>query len=434
MRFYNINDKQETVSFRKAVLQGAAGGNGLYFPSALPVKDEAFFEEIDRFGFTDLATEVLYDFVREDFARKELQDICGRAFNFSLPLVPVDGHIYSLELFHGPSLAFKDVGARFLAEVLKKIAEKEDHQITVLVATSGDTGSAVAKSFYNVDGIRVVLLYPSGKVSRLQEKTLTTLGGNITAVEVQGTFDDCQKMVKRAFADRQAFGEKVLTSANSINVGRLLPQMVYYFWAWRQLKQERRRNVIFSVPSGNYGNLSAGVMAWKMGLPVKRFVAASNVNRVVPDYLETGQYTPRSAVRTYSNAMDVGDPSNFIRIREMFGDDHKRLSGLIHWDVADDQQTKVAIGEVHKKTGYTLDPHGAIGYLGCRHHLREGEAGIFLETAHPAKFMDVVEDAIGKNIDLPAYLKDIQTREKKAVQMPADYHEFRSWLLRQFEA
>jgi len=431
MRFYNIKDRKETATFRESVLQGAAGGNGLYFPSAIPVKDEAFFTEIEKYPFTDLATEVLYEFVKEDFTRKELQDICARAFNFSLPLVWADSSVYSLELFHGPSLAFKDVGARFLSEVLKKIADKQGDEITVLVATSGDTGSAVAKSFYHVEGIRVVLLYPSGKVSPLQEKTLTTLGGNITAVEVQGTFDDCQNLVKRAFADREALGDKVLTSANSINVGRLLPQMVYYFWAWRQLKQEQRDNVVFSVPSGNYGNLAAGVMAWKMGLPVKRFVAASNINRVVPDYLETGQYKPRPAVRTFSNAMDVGDPSNFVRIREMFENDHLRLSKMIQGFVADDEQTTAAVRDLHNKTGYTLDPHGAIGYLGCRQHLREGETGIFLETAHPAKFRDVVEQAIGQSIDMPEYLREIQDKEKQAVQMSADYREFRRWLIQQ---
>jgi len=321
------------------------------------------------------------------------------------------------------------VGARFLAEVLKKIAEKEGHEITVLVATSGDTGSAVARSFYDVEGIRVVLLYPSGKVSRLQEKTLTTLGGNVTALEVQGTFDDCQKLVKGVFADREAFGDKVLTSANSINVGRLLPQMVYYFWAWRQLEQEQRDNMIFSVPSGNYGNLTAGVMAWKMGLPVKRFVAASNINRVVPDYLDTGQYRPRTTVRTFSNAMDVGDPSNFVRIREMFGDDHKRISQLVQGFVADDQQTTTAIRKLHEKTGYTLDPHGAIGYLGCHNHLLEKQTGIFLETAHPAKFRDVVEEATGDHVALPDYLQKIQGKHKKAVQMPAEYHILRAWLI-----
>lgn len=429
MRFYNINDRKETATFREAVLQGTAGGNGLYFPTSLTAKDGAFFGEINGYGFTELATDVLYDFVKEDFTRGELQDICGRAFNFSLPLKQVDPYIYALELFHGPSLAFKDVGARFLAEVLKKIAEKETREITVLVATSGDTGSAVARSFYDVEGIRVVLLYPSGKVSQLQEKTLTTLGGNVTAVEVEGTFDDCQKLVKRGFADQEAFGDKVLTSANSINVGRLMPQMVYYFWAWRQLENEQRDNMIFSVPSGNYGNLTAGVMAWKMGLPVKQFIAASNVNRVVPDYLQTGQYKPRPAVRTHSNAMDVGDPSNFVRIREMFGDDHKRISQLIQGFVADDEQTTEAIRNLHKKTGYTLDPHGAIGYLGCHDHLQEGETGVFLETAHPAKFPDVVEEAIGEAIDLPPYLREIQNKEKQALQMPADYREFKKWLL-----
>ncbi|MEF8983352.1 MAG: threonine synthase, partial [Bacteroidales bacterium] len=347
MEFYNLNNTSETVSFRQAVMQGAGSDNGLFFPQEIIKKNNDFFTEMDDYPFASLAAEVLYDFVKSDFTRRDLEEICIRAFNFPIPLVQVKEQIHSLELFHGPSLAFKDVGARFLSEVLKKIAEKENEEITVLVATSGDTGSAVAKSFYNVEGIRVVLLYPSGKVSHIQEKTLTTLGGNILPLEIQGTFDDCQRLVKKAFADQDAFAGKTLTSANSINVGRLLPQAVYYFWAWHQLSEAEREHVVISVPSGNYGNLCAGVMAWKMGLPVKRFIAASNVNRVVPDYLESGEYKPRPAVRTLSNAMDVGDPSNFIRIREMFGDDHRKMKTLIRPFVADNDQTREGIKDLY---------------------------------------------------------------------------------------
>ncbi|MFW5944500.1 MAG: threonine synthase [Bacteroidota bacterium] len=429
MEFYNINKPRETVSFRQAVLRGAGSNNGLYFPLEIKEKSRDFFDGIDGYSFVNLAAEVLHNFVEADFTPRDLKDICTRAFNFPIPLVRVNERIFSLELFHGPSLAFKDVGARFLAEVLKKIAEKEDEEITVLVATSGDTGSAVASSFYNVEGIRVVLLYPSGKVSTIQEKTLTTIGGNILALEVEGTFDDCQTLVKKAFADKETFEGKTLTSANSINVGRLLPQTVYYFWAWHQMDKAGRENVVVSVPSGNYGNLSAGVMAWKMGLPVKRFIAASNVNRVVPDYLESGEYKSRAAVRTLSNAMDVGDPSNFIRIREMFHDDHRQIRTIIHPFVADDDQTREGIRDLYAAANYTADPHGAIGYLGCRNMIRRHETGVFLETAHPAKFKDIVEESIQTEVDLPNYLKEIQDKPKLATRMPADYQEFKQWLL-----
>lgn len=429
MKFYNINNPKETVSFRQAILQGAGSNNGLYFPEEIKEKARDFFNDIDAYTFPQMATEVLYDFAEADFTRQELTDICTRAFNFPIPLVKVNERIYSLELFHGPSLAFKDVGARFLAEVLKKIAEKEGDEITVLVATSGDTGSAVARSFFNVEGIRVVLLYPSEKVSKIQEKTLTTMGGNILSLEVMGTFDDCQTLVKKAFADKEAFSGKTLTSANSINVGRLLPQAVYYFWAWHQLNETEREKVVISVPSGNYGNLSAGLIAWKMGLPVKRFIAASNINKVVPDYLESGNYQPRDAVRTLSNAMDVGDPSNFVRIREMFHDDHQNMKNLIQSFVANDDHTREGIRKLYTDNSYTADPHGAIGYLGCKNRMDGEETGIFLETAHPAKFRDIVEESIQAKVELPDYLKEIQNKPKQSTRMPADYDKFKKWLM-----
>jgi len=429
MKFYNINNPKETVSFRQAILQGAGSNNGLYFPEEIKEKARDFFNDIDACTFPQMATEILYDFAEADFTYQELLDICTRAFNFPIPLVKVNERIYSLELFHGPSLAFKDVGARFLAEVLKKIAEKEGEEITVLVATSGDTGSAVARSFFNVEGIRVVLLYPSEKVSKIQEKTLTTMGGNILSLEVMGTFDDCQNLVKKAFADKEAFAGKKLTSANSINVGRLLPQAVYYFWAWHQLSEAERKNVVISVPSGNYGNLSAGGIAWKMGLPVKRFIAASNINKVVPDYLESGNYQPRDAVRTLSNAMDVGDPSNFVRIREMFHDDHQQIKALIRPFVANDDQTREGINKLYTESNYTADPHGAIGYLGCKNRMDGNETGVFLETAHPAKFKDIVEESIHTEIELPEYLREIQNKPKQSTQMPADYNKFKEWLM-----
>ncbi len=431
MKFYNINDKRETVSFKQAVLQGAASGKGLFFPSVIPKLSESFFKHIDEYNLHQIASDVLREYVSEDFSLDQLNDICKSAFNFPIPLTEIEPSLYALELYHGPSLAFKDVGARFLSEVFKKIASELNQKITVLVATSGDTGSAVAQSFYNVDGVDVVLLYPSGKVSKLQEKTLTTLGGNITALEVDGAFDDCQRLVKQAFNDEDVKSGKKLTSANSINVGRFLPQTIYYFWAWRQLPQKERENLVISVPGGNYGNLSAGLLANRMGLPVKRFVASSNINRVFPDYLESGEYKPRPAVRTLSNAMDVGNPSNFVRITELFHQDIDSLKKIVKSHVVTDEQTLEAISSVYSDSNYLLDPHGAVGYLGCKAHLKPGEAGIFVETAHPGKFRDSVEQAINETIDLPEYLNKVQKKEKQAIKISADYKEFKGWLLSQ---
>jgi len=430
MQFYNIKNTNETVSFRRAVLKGVASGQGLFFPAVIPKLPEDFYSRIDDMALPEMASEVLHYYTQEDFTKDQLDDICTAAFNFSVPLVKVEDSVYTLELFHGPSLAFKDVGARFLAEVLKKVALEEENKITVLVATSGDTGSAVAKSFYNVEGVEVVLLYPSGKVSALQEKTLTTMGGNISALEVDGAFDDCQRLVKFAFADDDLNKQLRLTSANSINIGRFLPQVVYYFWAWKQLPKEERDGVIFSVPSGNYGNLSAGILAHKMGLPVNKFIASSNINKVFPDYLETGTYEPRKAIQTISNAMDVGDPSNFVRITEMFHHKHASVIQTISHHVADDEQTKQAIKQLYTEKGYLLDPHGAIGYLGCKHHLNTGETGIFLETAHPGKFKESVEGSIGEDIELSDYLKELGEKEKQSVKIKASYKNLKDWLLK----
>jgi threonine synthase len=430
MHFYNINKPSEKVSFRQSVLQGAASGKGLYFPERIPTISRKILDEMDRMELWQMAREVMQPFVEGDFSEKELEDVCRNAFNFPIPLVPVADRLYSLELYHGPSLAFKDVGARFLSQVLRKFSDDQTGEITVLVATSGDTGSAVAQSFLHVDGIRVVLLYPSGKVSKLQEQTLTAVGGNVKALEIEGTFDDCQRLVKQAFADEELTSRMTLTSANSINIGRFLPQSVYYFWAWAQLPPEQRNNILVSVPGGNYGNLSAGLMAWKMGLPVRQFVASSNVNRVVPDYLETGTYEPRQSVRTLSNAMDVGDPSNFVRITELFDQDHSAVKRQVKYHVADDSQTRHAISQVYSHRGYILDPHGAVSFLGCQAHQEPGQTAVFLETAHPAKFQDAVQEAIGQSIDLPAYLRAIQDKEKQALRMPVDYKQFKNWLIR----
>ncbi len=429
MKFYNINQPAEKVSFRQAVLQGAASGQGLYFPEQIPALPRGFPEGAGASSLAHLAVPLLQPFVEDDLTHDELSDVCHSAFNFPVPLKQLEKQLFVLELFHGPSLAFKDVGARFLSEVLKKFSRHLRRRITVLVATSGDTGSAVAQGFHNVDGIDVVLLYPSGKVSSLQEKTLTTVGGNVQALEVEGAFDDCQKLVKQAFADDEVTSRMNLTSANSINIGRFIPQMVYYFWAWSQLAGSDNRKVVFSVPSGNYGNLSAGLMAWRMGLPVEYFVASSNVNRVFPDYLDSGEYRPRQAVRTISNAMDVGNPSNFVRIAEMFGHDPCRVRERVRYHVSDDRQTRDAISQVYREDGYVLDPHGAVGYLGCRHHLQPGETGVFLETAHPAKFKDTVDPCIEDEVALPPYLSEMMSKPGRSVPMPAHYESFRDWLL-----
>jgi threonine synthase len=429
MKFYNLSYPEETVNFKEGVLKGAGSGKGLFFPTYIPELKREFFNRIDSFSLPELAVEVLKEYAGDSFSQIEFEDLCHAAFNFPIPLVNVEDNIYALELFHGPSLAFKDVGARFLSEVLRKIANERGEKITVLVATSGDTGSAVAKSFYNVSGVNVVLLYPSGKVSALQEKTLTTMNKNIHTLEIDGAFDDCQRIVKNAFADDQLAGKMKLTSANSINIGRFLPQSVYYFWAWKQLDRTLRKKLLISVPSGNYGNLTAGALAQKMGLPVKQFVASSNVNKVVPDYLQTGDYEPREAVQTLSNAMDVGDPSNFVRLKTIFDNQHKKIQSSIKTRIATDEETIQTIHKLYKHCGYLADPHGAVGYLGCKDYVKDYSAGIFMETAHPAKFKDTVEKAIGEDIEMPAYLKEIQKKKKQAVKLSANYEDFKQWLL-----
>ena len=429
MQFFNLSNKKETVSFKEGVLKGAGSGKGLFFPAYVPKLKPDFFETIDALSLPELAVEVLKDYAGDSFPKAEFEDLCHAAFNFPIPLVNVEDNIFALELFHGPSLAFKDVGARFLSEILRKIANERGEKITVLVATSGDTGSAVAKSFYNVSGVNVVLLYPSGKVSALQEKTLTTMNKNIHTLEIDGAFDDCQRLVKSAFADTQLAGKLKLTSANSINIGRFLPQTVYYFWAWKQLNKATRDNLLISVPSGNYGNITAGALAQKMGLPVKQFVAASNVNKVVPDYLQTGSYEPREATQTLSNAMDVGDPSNFVRLKTIFNNQHKRIQHSIKSRIATDEETIQAIQQLYNDWNYLADPHGAVGYVGCKEYVKDYSAGIFMGTAHPAKFKDTVEKAIGEKIEMPAYLEEIQKQKKQAEKLSANYEDFKQWLL-----
>ncbi|MEX2363024.1 MAG: threonine synthase, partial [Balneolaceae bacterium] len=370
---------------------------------------------------------ILCPFIEGEIPDEQLSEILDETLNFELPLFEVDEDFYSLELFHGPTFAFKDVGARFLARCLGYFSQKEDQKLTVLVATSGDTGSAVAQGFYGIPNIEVVILYPSGKVSRFQEQQMATLGKNITALEIKGTFDDCQKLVKQAFLDEELKNHKKLTSANSINIARLLPQSIYYFYALSQLQLEKREQVVFSVPSGNYGNLTAGIIAKRMGLPVKHFLACSNQNKTVTDYLNTSEYNPRPSIQTISNAMDVGDPSNFARMLDLFSGSHEKMRKQISGYSYSDEETRKAIREVYKQKGYILDPHGAVGYLGLKEYLQENSGtGIFLETAHPFKFKEVVEKEIDEKL---SPVLDFKDKEKQSVLLPNNFEAFRSFLV-----
>ena len=362
--------------------------------------------------------------IPEDTFRKMVND----AFNFPVPVVKITDQISTAELFHGPTLAFKDVGARFLARVMSYFASNQG-DINVLVATSGDTGSAVANGFLGVKGVKVHVLYPSGLVSRLQELQFTTLGQNVTAYEVSGVFDDCQRMVKECFMDKELNEKRILTSANSINLARFLPQSVYYAYALSQIPQERWKDVVMTVPSGNFGNITAGLVAWRMGMPVKRFIAAINANRVFADYLETGVYKPQKSIATIANAMDVGDPSNFARVIELFGKSVDNIRAEISSYSYTDEQIGATMAQVLKETGYELDPHGAVGYSALRDHLNDGELGLFLETAHPAKFIDTVEKYTGKRVEIPARLQKFAEGTKQTVKIKADYTELKNRLL-----
>ena len=363
--------------------------------------------------------------IPEDTFRKMVDD----AFNFPVPVVKITDNICTAELFHGPTLAFKDVGARFLARIMSYFASNQK-DINVLVATSGDTGSAVANGFLGVKGVKVHVLYPSGLVSKLQELQFTTLGQNITAYEVSGVFDDCQRMVKECFMDKELNEKRTLTSANSINLARFLPQSVYYAYALSQIPQERWKDVVVTVPSGNFGNITAGLVAWRMGMPVKRFIAAINANRVFADYLETGVYKPQKSIATIANAMDVGDPSNFARVLELFGKSVDNIRAEISSYSYTDEQIGATMAETLKQTGYELDPHGAVGYSALRDHLNNGELGLFLETAHPAKFIDTVEKYTGRRVEIPARLQKFAEGTKQTVKIKADYNELKTRLLK----
>lgn len=430
MKFYSTNHKVEPVTFREAVFKGLPDDNGLYMPERIPRFSREFFDQLPGRSFRETALEVIGPFTGDEIPADDLRKIVGDAFNFEIPVKNLHDHIYVLELFHGPTLAFKDFGARFMARVMGYFLQQEMRQVHILVATSGDTGSAVAQGFLGVEGIHVTLLYPKGKVSKIQEQQLCTVGGNVTALEVTGTFDDCQKMVKRAFLDRDLQEHLNLSSANSINIARLLPQSLYYFHAYGQVK-EREGGVCFSVPSGNFGNLSGGLLAARMGLPVRKFIAATNVNDVVPQYLETGNFTPRPSVRTLSNAMDVGNPSNFARMLDLFGNDYDAMAAEILGVSYTDAETQKTMKEVYERYHYHLCPHSAIGYAGLRDKLAGTGArtGIFLSTAHPSKFEDIVEPVTGTRPEMPARLKRLIEREKQSIEIPASYDRLKSFLL-----
>jgi threonine synthase len=430
MNYYSLNKTSPVVSFKEATVRGQAPDKGLYFPEYIPTLPHSLLQNIDAFSRAELAFQIIRPYVGDSIPDEELYRIVAETIDFDFPLVPIAPAIYSLELFHGPTLAFKDVGARFMSRCLGYFVRDNNQPVTVLVATSGDTGGAVANGFHNVEGVNVIILYPSKKVSSVQELQLTTLGNNVTALEVNGTFDDCQHLVKQAFADPALQQKLFLTSANSINVARWLPQQFYYFFAWQQWPDKSNPPVI-SVPSGNFGNICAGLLAHRSGLPVKHFIAACNANDVVPSYLQTGDYRPAAARPTLSNAMDVGNPSNFVRILELFGNQLASLKNTLSAASISDEETVSAIRELHSRYHYLADPHGAVGWLALQRYLamHPGEKGFLLETAHPVKFFDTVEPIIGEKIVLPPSVKSLLKAEKQSIPLDPAYTQLKEFLL-----
>jgi threonine synthase len=429
MKFYSTNNHALKVDLKHAVTQGLAPDNGLYMPETIPALPEEFFRKLPALSFQEIGYTVAKTLLQDSIPDKELKRIVEHTIQFDAPLVEVKPGMYALELFHGPTLAFKDFGARFMSQMLGYFAKQQSQNIVILVATSGDTGSAVANGFLGVEGTRVVVLYPSGKVSEIQEKQFTTLGQNVTALEVEGTFDDCQRLVKQAFLDQSLRDQYFLTSANSINIARLIPQSFYYFQAVAQLRGKTRP--VFAVPSGNFGNLTGGLLAQKMGLPIAKFLAVTNANDVVPEYLDTLKFNPRPSVQTISNAMDVGNPSNFVRMLDLFGNDPEQLRGRIQGYRYSDEDTREVMREIYRSTGYLLDPHGAVGFLGLREYMQKHpeSIGIFLETAHPAKFKEVVDETLGTAIEIPAPLMRFMQQKKQSVKLGNSYEGFKSYLL-----
>ena len=431
MRYYSTNGKTEMVDLREAVVKGLAADNGLFMPERIVALPTTFYEQIDKLSFQDIAFAVAQAFFGEDVGADALRTIVNETLAFDCPVVPVQANCYALELFHGPTLAFKDVGARFMARLLGHFVGQDRKQaINVLVATSGDTGSAVANGFLGVEGVNVYVLYPKGKVSAIQESQFTTLGQNITAIEVDGVFDDCQALVKRAFMDKELNEQLLLTSANSINVARFLPQAFYYFYAYAQMKKQGLQNeLVFCVPSGNFGNITAALFAHRMGLPIKRFIAANNANDVFYQYLQTGKYQPKPSVQTIANAMDVGNPSNFARIYDLYGGNHHTISQLIAGFSFNDDEIRAAIRDCFQQTGYVLDPHGACGYKALQLSLSENEHGVFCETAHPAKFKETVDAVLPTPIDIPERLARFMQGHKQTHPMNNAFDKFKDFLL-----
>ena len=430
MRYFSTSHQSAEVDFKQATINGQAPDRGLYFPERIPEVSKELIENIEQYSNEEIAYQVMQPYVGDSIPGDELRRIVSETINFEIPLVPVTDDIFSLELYHGPTLAFKDVGARFMSRCLGYFVKGQQQKVIVLVATSGDTGGAVANGFYEVDGIEVVILYPSGKVSAVQEKQLTTLGKNIHALEVDGTFDDCQQMVKQAFMDEGLNKKLFLTSANSINVARWLPQQLYYFFAYKQWANKNNPPVI-AVPSGNFGNICAGLLAHISGLPVQHFIAACNANDVVPQFMQTERYDPKKAVATISNAMDVGNPSNFVRILQIFHHQFKALQNVLSSYSITDDETKATLKYVYEAHNYLLDPHGAVGFLALQHYLQTNpnQKGIVLETAHPVKFYDVVEPVTGQPVPIPEAIKQQLLLQKKSTKINADGDLLKGFLL-----
>ena len=434
MKYYSTNNQAPIADLHKAVVKGLAEDRGLYMPERINKLPKEFFENIDKMSFQEIAYTVANAFFGEDVDPDALHDIVYDTLSFDCPVAKVKDNIYTLELFHGPTLAFKDVGARFMARLLQYFIRQEGkgQQVNVLVATSGDTGSAVANGFLGVDGIHVYVLYPKGKVSPIQECQFTTLGKNITAIEVDGVFDDCQALVKNAFMDAELNQHMKLTSANSINVARFLPQAFYYFNAYaRMVENGNNEELVMCVPSGNFGNICAALFGHEMGLPIKRFIAANNANDIFYKYLQTGKYEPKPSKQTLANAMDVGDPSNFARIYDLYGKSHERITSLISGATYSDEQIRQTMKACYDETGYILDPHGACGYQALEDGLKEGEIGVFCETAHPAKFKEKVDEILSIDVEIPDRLAAFMKGTKQSVLMTKDFADFKQYLLKQ---
>lgn len=427
MKYFSTNRESNLVSFKEAVINSLPADKGLYFPESILVLEPQTILNLKDASLPAIGFQMMKDLVQPDISESQLKDIVDDALSFEIPLVQVRENIFSLELFHGPTYAFKDVGARFLARCLGEFSKKEARETTILVATSGDTGGAVANGFYGVEGVKVIILYPSGKVSDLQEKQLTTLGGNVTALEIDGDFDACQALVKQAFLDEELNSKMNLTSANSINIARWMPQSIYY--AWLSLQMDNPSEALIAVPSGNYGNVTAGMLAKRMGFPLGKFLVCSNANDVIPRYLKSSKYEVSPTVSTYANAMDVSDPSNFPRMLELYGHSFEGISQVVSGFTLHDEQILETIKQCHDETGYVLDPHGAIGYEGLKQNLKADQQGVFLETAHPIKFAPVMEKALANELKIPAFAEELMLKQKRSTKMTREFSDFKDFLM-----